>query len=67
MDEEMKLQAHQTLAAMGMTVSDAVRLFLHRVVADQAIPFELKVSNGAGRVEQQGAGQQLRALGALSE
>lgn len=44
-DEETKAQATQTLAAMGMTVSDAVRLFLRRVVVDQAFPLELKVPN----------------------
>lgn len=48
-DEDIKAQAHETLAAMGMTVSDAVRLFLHRVVADQAFPLELTVPNAATR------------------
>ena len=36
-DDETKEQATQALAAMGMSVSDAVRLFLRRVVVDQAI------------------------------
>ena len=44
-DEETKLQATQALAAMGLSVADAVRLFLHRVVVDQAFPLELKVPN----------------------
>lgn len=44
-DDETKAQATQTLAAMGLSVSDAVRLFLHRVVVDQAFPLELKVPN----------------------
>ncbi|NMM27200.1 MAG: type II toxin-antitoxin system RelB/DinJ family antitoxin [Glaciimonas sp.] len=44
-DDETKAQATQALAAMGMTVSDAVRLFLRRVVVDQAFPLELKVPN----------------------
>ena len=44
-DDETKSQATQALAAMGMSVSDAVRLFLRRVVADQALPIELKVPN----------------------
>lgn len=48
-DDEIKAQASDTLAAMGMTVSDAVRLFLRRVVADQAFPLELKVPNAATR------------------
>ena len=30
---------------MGMSVSEAVRLFLRRVVIDQALPIELKVPN----------------------
>jgi DNA-damage-inducible protein J len=30
---------------MGLSVSDAVRLFLHRVVVDKAFPLELKVPN----------------------
>ena len=34
---------------MGMSISDAVRLFLHRVVVDQAFPLELKVPNAETR------------------
>lgn len=41
----IKEQASQALTAMGLSVSDAVRLFLHRVVIDQAFPLELKVPN----------------------
>lgn len=44
-DDDIKEQATQTLAAMGMSVSDAVRLFLRRGVIDQAFPLELKVPN----------------------
>jgi len=44
-DDETKAQATEALAAMGMSVSDAVRLFLHRVVVDQTFPLELKVPN----------------------
>lgn len=43
LDSDTKALATEALAAMGMTVSDAVRLFLRRVVADQALPLELKV------------------------
>ena len=45
--EHIKTQATQTLAAMGLTVSDVVRVFLTRVVADQQLPFELKSPNAA--------------------
>ncbi len=44
-DDETKAQATQTLAGMGLSVSDAVRLFLRRVVIDQAFPLELKAPN----------------------
>ena len=45
MDEQIKAQATETLAAMGLSVSDAVRVFLMRVVADKQMPFALKVPN----------------------
>lgn len=48
-DEEIKLQASEALAAMGLSVSDAVRIFLKRVVNDQAFPLELKVPNAETR------------------
>ena len=44
-DDTLKTQATEALGAMGLTVSDAVRLLLHRVVAEQALPLELKVPN----------------------
>lgn len=48
-DDEIKTQATEALAAVGLSVSDAVRLFLHRVVVDQALPIELKVPNAETR------------------
>ena len=44
-DEEMKKQATETLGAMGLSVSDAVRVFLKRVVAEKQMPFEIKAPN----------------------
>lgn len=44
-DNEIKAQASETLAAMGLSMSDAVRILLKRVVNDQAFPLELKVPN----------------------
>ena len=44
-DDDIKDQATQALNAMGLSMSDAVRLFLRRVVVDQAFPLELKVPN----------------------
>lgn len=44
-DEQVKAQATDTLAAMGLSVSDAVRVFLMRVIAEKQLPFVLKVPN----------------------
>lgn len=49
-DDELKTQAGETLATMGLTVSDAVRILLKRIVNDQAFPLELKVPNAQTRV-----------------
>lgn len=48
-DDDIKTQASEALAAMGLSVSDAVRILLKRVVDDQAFPLELKVPNAPTR------------------
>jgi len=44
-EKRIKAQAARTLAAMGLSVSDAVRVLLTRVAAEKALPFEVKVPN----------------------
>jgi DNA-damage-inducible protein J len=44
-DEKTKARAAKTLAGMGLSVSDAVRMLLIRVAAEKALPFEVKVPN----------------------
>ena len=44
-DEKTKERAVRTLALMGLSVSDAVRMLLVRVAAEKALPFEVKVPN----------------------
>ena len=44
-DEQVKAQANATLAAMGLSLSDAVRVFLTRVAAEQRLPFALEAPN----------------------
>lgn len=48
-NEQLKVQATEVLSAMGLSVSDAVRVFLTRVVADQGLPFALQVPNAETR------------------
>jgi DNA-damage-inducible protein J len=58
-DDDTKEQATAALDAMGLSVSDAVRIFLKRVVADQAFPLELKVPNAVTRAAMAEAGEMI--------
>ena len=44
-DLGVKEEAAAVLAAMGLTVSDAVRLLLTKVAQEKALPFELLAPN----------------------
>jgi DNA-damage-inducible protein J len=52
---------------MGLSMSDAVRLFLKRVVADQALPIELKVPNAETRAAMEEARTLRRARFATAD
>lgn len=41
-DAELKANAARVLAACGLELSDAIRLYLQQVVAHQGIPFEVR-------------------------
>jgi DNA-damage-inducible protein J len=58
-DEHIKAQAAETLAGMGLSISDAVRVLLTRVVADQQLPFALQAPNAETRA----AMREARAMG----
>lgn len=68
-DEKTKQRAAKTLAAMGMSVSDAVRMLLVRVAAEQALPFEVKVPNAttvkAMRAADKGQGKRHKSSDSL--
>lgn len=44
-NEKVKEKAAETLAEMGMSVSDAVRMMLVRVAAEKALPFAVRAPN----------------------
>jgi DNA-damage-inducible protein J len=46
-DEHIKEEATAVLAAMGLTVSDAVRIMLTRVAHEKALPFSPLVPSAA--------------------
>ena len=66
-DDETKTQATEALAAMGLSMSDAVRIFLKRVVNDQAFPLELKVPNAETRAAMEEARTLMKARQARFE
>jgi len=48
-DTATKERAAAALEAMGLTISDAIRLLLLRVADEKRLPFEVKVPNAASR------------------
>jgi DNA-damage-inducible protein J len=44
-DQRVKDEAAAILAAAGLTISDAFRMMLMRIVADRALPFDPLVPN----------------------
>jgi DNA-damage-inducible protein J len=70
-DEKVKEKACATLAKMGMSVSDAVRMMLVRIAAEKALPFEVRVPNATTIKAMQSAdkkqGKRFRSPEALFE
>jgi DNA-damage-inducible protein J len=68
-DEKVKADAAKALASMGMSVSDAVRMMLVRVAAENALPFEVRVPNAATvkamKAADQGKGKRFKTADAL--
>jgi DNA-damage-inducible protein J len=68
-DQKTKEKAAKTLAAMGISVSDAVRMLLVRVAAEKALPFDVKVPNAttvkAMRAADSGRGKRRKSAEAL--
>lgn len=48
-DADTKRRAAAALAAMGLTISEAIRLLLLRVADEQCLPFDVKVPNVQSR------------------
>ncbi len=48
-DTDTKERASAALEAMGLSVSDAIRLHMVRVASERRLPFDVKVPNAATR------------------
>ena len=68
-DAETKERAAEALEAMGLSISDAIRLLMRRVADERRLPFEVKVPNtttreAIGKLEA-GKGKRLAGVDAL--
>jgi DNA-damage-inducible protein J len=66
-EKRIKTQAAKTLAAMGLSISDAVRVLLTRVAAEKALPFEVKVPNAATAAMREARKGGLSSFGSVSD
>lgn len=68
-DTRTKETAAAALEAMGLTISDAIRLLLLRVAEEKRLPFEVKVPNAKTRKAMQelvsGKGRRAASANAL--
>lgn len=68
-DTGLKKEATAVLSAMGLSVSDAIRLMLVRVVSDKALPFDVRIPNAetqaAMRDIQEGKVKRFKSVEAL--
>ena len=44
-DHETKLKAQSIFSQLGLSMSDAMRLFLHQVIEENGLPFLVKIPN----------------------
>ena len=64
-----KQRATKALAAMGLSISDAIRLLMMRVVDERRLPFEVKAPNAITRKSsaelESGTGERFNTTAAL--
>lgn len=68
-DSDTKERASEALAAMGLSVSDAIRLLMLRIADERRLPFEVKAPNATTRKAiaelEAGKGKRLASVDAL--
>jgi DNA-damage-inducible protein J len=70
-DTRTKERASDALEAMGLSISDAIRLLMLRVADEKRLPFEVRVPNAATRRAiaelEAGKGKRFRSVKALMD
>jgi DNA-damage-inducible protein J len=68
-DTDTKERASDALEAMGLSISDAIRLLMVRVANERRMPFDIKVPNATTREAiaelESGGGERFATLDAL--
>ena len=68
-DTATKKRAADALEAMGLSISDAIRLLMFRVADERRLPFEIRVPNATTRRAiaelESGKGKRVRSVKAL--
>ena len=68
-DTATKERAADALDAMGLSISDAIRLLMLRIADEQRLPFDLKVPNAGSRKAraelETGKGRKFKSVKAL--
>ena len=68
-DSQTKERASDALEAMGLSISDAIRLLMLRIADERRLPFEVRVPNAATRRAitelEAGKGKRFAGVGAL--
>ncbi len=68
-DEQTKAQAKKVLAALHLSMSEAVCLFLRQVVLQRGLPFEVKLPNALTRetIEKAERGEDVKEFATVDE
>lgn len=70
-DSETKMRATDALEAMGLSVSDAIRLLMLRIADEKRLPFEVRVPNKVTKDAidelEAGKGKKFKSIKALME
>ena len=68
-DADTKERAADALEAMGLSISDAIRLLMLRIADERRLPFEVKVPNARTRKAikelESGGGEEAESVGAF--
>jgi DNA-damage-inducible protein J len=68
-DAQTKSQAQSILSELGMTLSEAITLYLRQIIFNKGIPFEVKIPNELTlkTIEKSEGGEELHEASSIEE